>query len=336
MRTHHVTGAAEPGRAALPGGTAAPPRRSMRHGVVILPEHPWPRARDLWRRAEELGFDHAWTFDHLMWRRLRESTWYSGLTTLTAAAAVTTRLRLGTLVASPNLRHPVSFAKELMTLDDISEGRLICGVGAGAQGFDAEVFGAAPLSPAERAARFEEFVELTDLLLREAETSYSGRYFQAREAHMHPGCVQRPRVPFALAAGGPRGMRLAARHAQSWITVGVPGRFQEGRFDRMAGLLEDQLARIDEACAAEGREPSTLARIVVAGEQLGGVLESAQSFTEAREMFSGMGFTDMVVFWPRADFPFAGRPEVLDAIAPLLHEGADTASRHTDPTARPA
>lgn len=104
----------------------------MRHGIVLLPEQRWSAARDRWRRAEELGFDHAWTYDHLMWRWLRDETWFGCLPTLTAAAGVTSKMRLGSLVATPTFRHPVPFAKELMTLDDISGGRLICGVGSGA------------------------------------------------------------------------------------------------------------------------------------------------------------------------------------------------------------
>lgn len=91
----------------------------MRHGIVLLPEQRWSAARDRWRRAEELGFDHAWTYDHLMWRWLRDETWFGCLPTLTAAAGVTSKMRLGSLVATPTFRHPVPFAKELMTLDDI-------------------------------------------------------------------------------------------------------------------------------------------------------------------------------------------------------------------------
>ena len=112
-----------------------PNRMSMRYGIVILPETRWPLAAQQWRRAEELGFDHAWTFDHLMWRWLRESTWFSALPTLTAAATVTSKLRLGTLVSSPNLHHPVSLAKHIMTVDDISGGRLTFGIRSGRAGF---------------------------------------------------------------------------------------------------------------------------------------------------------------------------------------------------------
>jgi alkanesulfonate monooxygenase SsuD/methylene tetrahydromethanopterin reductase-like flavin-dependent oxidoreductase (luciferase family) len=103
----------------------------MQRGVLILPEFPWTTAQSVWRRAEALGFEHAWIYDHLAWRSFRDSTWFAAIPTLTAAAMATKRIRLGTLVASPNFRHPVPFAKELVTLDDISGGRLTLGLGAG-------------------------------------------------------------------------------------------------------------------------------------------------------------------------------------------------------------
>jgi alkanesulfonate monooxygenase SsuD/methylene tetrahydromethanopterin reductase-like flavin-dependent oxidoreductase (luciferase family) len=292
----------------------------MRHGIIILPEKRWPDAAQQWRRAEEIGFDHAWTFDHLMWRWLRGSAWFSAIPILAAAAAVTSRIRLGTLVASPNLHHPVKLAKDMMTLDQVSGGRLVCGLGAGADGFDTEVFGAEPVRPGERAGRFGEFVELLDLLLRQEETSFHGRHYRAVAAHMHPGCVQRPRVPFAVAAGGPRGMRLAARYAATWVTTGVPGNFRPGRFDELTGPLKEQLDRLNEACLDQGRDPATLGRMVVAGIQLGGGLASRESFAEASRFFAELGFTDLVVVWPRPDFPFQARAEVLDEIAPVLHD----------------
>src|SRR6266516_6142348 len=192
----------------------------MRLGVLILPEFRWPTAQSLWRRAEELGFDHAWTYDHLAWRSLRDSTWFGAVPTLTAAAMATERIRLGTLVASPNFRHPVPFATQLVTLDDISGGRFTLGIGAGGDGWDATTLRQVAWSPDERAQRFAEVRELTDRLLREPATSFSGRFYSANGARTYPGCVQRPRIPFAVAATGPRGMRLAATYGQTWVTTG--------------------------------------------------------------------------------------------------------------------
>src|SRR3954463_3999265 len=85
----------------------------------------------MWRRGEELGFDHLWTYDHLTWDPLAGTPWGATMPTLVAAAGVTSRVRLGTWVASPNFRHPVPFGRELAALDDISGGRAVLGIGAG-------------------------------------------------------------------------------------------------------------------------------------------------------------------------------------------------------------
>src|SRR6478736_6220717 len=138
----------------------------MRHGIVILPQEDWPAAARKWRHAEELGFDHAWTYDHLSWRGLAGERWHATVPTLTAAATVTSRIGLGTFVASPNYRHPVPFAKDIATVDQISGGRVLLGVGSGGTGFDAFVLGQAELTPRERHERFAEFAQALDTLLR--------------------------------------------------------------------------------------------------------------------------------------------------------------------------
>jgi alkanesulfonate monooxygenase SsuD/methylene tetrahydromethanopterin reductase-like flavin-dependent oxidoreductase (luciferase family) len=286
----------------------------VRHGVVILPEHQAARARVMWNRAEELGFDHAWVYDHLAWRSLRTQPWYGSVPTLGIAASATTRMMLGTMVVSPSIRHPVTLAKDLVTLDDASQGRIICGVGAGAGGFDDELMGVARLSPRQRTERFAEFVELLDRLLRSEEVDHRGRFYVSR-GHLRPGCVQRPRLPIAVAATGPRGMRLAARYAEIWVTAGVAGWREPARFDRTLSLLEQQLKAAEDACHQVGRDPSTLRRLVVTGAMIAGVTESVGSYQEACGSLERAGFTDLVVHWPRDSMPYEGRMDVLESIA---------------------
>ena len=124
----------------------------MRVGVVLLPTDPWPEARVRVELVEALGYDHLWTYDHLSWRHYRERPWFASIPWLTAAAAATSRIRIGPLVSSPNFRHPVNLAKETMTLDNISGGRVILGVGAGGPGFDSTVLGGELLPPRARGA----------------------------------------------------------------------------------------------------------------------------------------------------------------------------------------
>ena len=287
----------------------------MRVGVLIMPDDRWATAAGRWRRAERLGFDHAWTYDHLAWRSLRDATWFGAVPTLAAAAAVTSTIRLGTLVASPTFRHPVPFARELISLDDISDGRITLGIGSGGLGFDTTILGEPPWSPGERAARFAEFVDMLDRLLREPEVSYDGRWWRADEARTYPGCVQRPRLPFAVAATRPRGMRVVARHGDVWVTNG--DRDHTGPAlgpEAGAAVVARQWAELADICAAEGRDPGTLDRLVLAGPRLDECLASPAAFREAVDAYGAVGVTDLVVHWPRATEPYQGDEAILERL----------------------
>ena len=280
----------------------------MKLGVVILPDDRWAVTRERWVRAEAIGFAHAWTYDHLTWRDLRDGPWFGAIPTLTAAATATSTLRLGTLVTSPNFRHPVPLAKELMSLDDISGGRLQVGIGAGGDGWDASALGQPDWSPRERADHFEEFVRLLDRLLVQPTTNHEGRLYSAKEARALPGCVQQPRPPFVLAGAGPRGMKLVVDHAAAWVAV-------DGH-DANA----EKLTRLDEVCAANGREPRSLRRMALLGFSET-PLASLEALRDCVGRNAEMGFTDAIVHWPRADAPFAGGEEILDQIAGALSRG---------------
>ena len=271
---------------------------------------------------ENIGVDHAWTYDHLAWRDLRDGPWLTAVPLLTAAATATSRIRLGTLVASPNFRDPVVFAKELVALDQISDGRAIAGVGAGAvTGWDTHMLGQPNLTARERADRFEEFVQLLDLLLREGAASYQGKWYVADEARSLPGPV-RPPLPLAIAASGPRGMRLAAAHGHTWITTGDLK--VEGPLDIAASarLVGEQVQRLDDICTAHGRDPATLPRLVSTGGQLASGLESPEAFADAVNRYAEVGVTDVVVHWPRPTPPYEGDDSTLaEILAPQVEPG---------------
>ncbi|MEZ7002034.1 LLM class flavin-dependent oxidoreductase [Streptomyces sp. AD55] len=289
----------------------------MRLSTVILPIHRWGEGQKTWRRAEELGFHTAYTYDHLSWRTFRDGPWFGALPTLTAAATVTNRLRLGTLVTSPNFRHPVTLAKELISLDDVSEGRVTLGIGAGGTGFDATALGQEPWTPRERADRFAEFVPLLDRLLTQDAVSYEGDFYSAHEARNIPGCVQRPRLPFAVAATGPRGMRLAARHGQAWVTTGDPRLFETGTPEESVAALRGQIARLGDACATLGRDPAGLEKVLLTGftPDRTRPLESVEAFVDFAGRHRELGFTEIVVHWPIPGSDFAADEKVYERIA---------------------
>jgi len=304
----------------------------MRFGIVILPQHDWPDAARFWRGAEELGFDHAWTYDHLAWRGLAGERWHATVPTLTAAAMVTRRLGLGTFVASPNYRHPVPFAKDIATVDQIAGGRVILGVGSGGTGFDASVLGQAPLTPRQRHERFAEFVQSLDTLLRfepasgrgagqgadaggadasRPGISFDGEWYTADGARMVGEPARHPRMPLHLAANGPRSIALTVRLADGWITTG------RDHDDAAAWWrhIGDLARRVDDACAAAGRAPGTLARTLSLDTDGRYSLASVGAFEDAVGRAAELGFTDVVSHWPRRAGVYAGDEGVLEEAA---------------------
>ncbi|MFF3013001.1 LLM class flavin-dependent oxidoreductase [Streptomyces sp. NPDC057939] len=290
---------------------------SLRLSTVILPVRGWHEGgRDQWQRAERLGFHTAYTYDHLSWRTFRDGPWFGAVPTLTAAAVATESIRLGTLVTSPNFRHPVTLAKDLMTLDDISGGRITLGIGAGGNGFDAVALGQEQWSPRERADRFAEFVPLLDRLLTEGAVTHHGNFYSAEEARNIPGCVQRPRLPFAVAATGPRGVKLAASLGQAWVTAGDPKVF-EGTPEQSLEALRGQVGKLEKALAEIGRESDTIEKVLLTGftPERSTMLESMDAFVDFAGRHRELGFTELVIHAPIPDSDFAADEAVFEKIA---------------------
>jgi len=280
---------------------------------VILPEDRWWAAEPKWRAAEEYGFDHAWTYDHLGWRDLVDGPWFSAIPTLTAAAMVTSRIGLGTFVATPNFRHPVPFMRELLTLEDVSDGRAVVGLGAGtaSPAYDAVVLGEQELSPRQRADRFTEFTESLDGMLRVDGFDYAGGYYTVRGARNLPGGVQRPRPPFVVAANAPRTMRLAARFGQGWVTTGRAADTQQEWWDGVERLTTD----FDAALGEVGRAQHEVRRYLSLDAAPNYSLSSVRAFRDAARRAEQLGFTDVVVHWPRSSEPYEGHEQVLEHVA---------------------
>lgn len=290
----------------------------MRIGVLLLPTDPWPQTVQRARHLEALGYAHLWTYDHLSWRRYRDLPWHAALPWLTGLAGVTSRVRLGTMVTSPTFRHPVSLAKEAMTLDHVSGGRVTLGIGAGGTGFDATVLGEEVRTPRQRAARLTEFVEVLDGLLREPAYSHRGEHYTVDDARMIPGCVQRPRLPLAIAAAGPKTLALAARLGDAWITYGEPDAADQSPA-AIEAAVRGQAAVLDERCAALGRDPATLERIYLVGNTAERPLASVAAFEDFVGRYEALGFTDIVFHDPRPDDPvWTDDPAIVDAIAERL------------------
>jgi alkanesulfonate monooxygenase SsuD/methylene tetrahydromethanopterin reductase-like flavin-dependent oxidoreductase (luciferase family) len=283
--------------------------------ALVLPDrHPPAAFLEDVRQVERAGLRTLWTYDHLTWPQLSDGPWYGSVPLLAAAAVCTERVRLGTQVATPNFRHPVPFAKELMTLDRLSGGRLEVGLGAGVEGPDAAVLGEPPRSRRERTDRFAEWLDLLDVLLRSPVTTVRGDRFSAVEAHQLPGCVQQPRVAFTVAATGPRALALAARHGQAWVTYGPYGPQVEP--DDWFSALDQQSRRLTDALVEQGREPTAVRRIAQFALDLRWPFESAGRYADTLGRLTELGFAEITVHWGRPDgrgLPAAALPLVIAA-----------------------
>ena len=284
----------------------------MRFGLAILPEHPWSAAEPMWREAERLGFDHAWTFDHVTWEGLRDSPWFGAVPTLAAAAAVTERIALGTFVSSPNNHHPVQFMREVLALDDISGGRFLLGIGAGGD-LDSRITGD-DLPLRDRVARFHEFTDLLDRLLSDDHVTADGRFYAARDVRTLPGPVRGGdtgnRVPLVIAANGPKSIRLAVERGDGWMTYGGTADTDEDWW----AVVASHSRRVDDALVTAGRPASGLARYLNLDSAPTFSLSSAAAFEDAVGRAAELGFTDVITHWPRTTDPFRGTRDVLDEV----------------------
>ena len=288
------------------GGDPGVGAHGIRHGIVVVPELRWREASPRWSAAEELGFDHAWTYDHLVWGGLPDSPVFAFAPTLALASTVTSTIGLGVFVASPNFRHPYVLARDAITLDDASGGRFLLGIGAGGD-LDSRILGDdRPLG--QRVDRFHEFTGLLDRLLRDDHVDHDGEFYATRDARTLPEPV-RERVPLVVAGNGPRSVALAARLGDAWATYGGKGDTVDAWFDHVAGLV----TRFDDECARSGRGP--LDRYLLLDASPRYALESVDLYAEMAGRAAELGFTDVVTHWPRPDGPYAGDESVLEAVA---------------------
>jgi F420-dependent oxidoreductase-like protein len=217
-------------------------------GIGVDPNLAWPTLVERWRLIEALGFDSIWDFDHLMQPSRPDGPYFEAWTVLAGLAIHTSRVRIGVLVSSNTFRHPALLAKEAITVDHMSQGRLDVGIGAGWFAPEHEAFGVEFPRPGERVSRFREAIEIIDRLLRQDRTTYVGRFYQVRDAVCLPRPLQEPRPPLMLAGHGPRMLRIIAEHADAWNSFGTP---QE---------IRERNAILDDHCGAIGRDPTTLRR----------------------------------------------------------------------------
>jgi len=214
----------------------------------------WPDLRAMALRAEALGFDSIWYGDHLLYRlpgddRARGP--WEAWTTLAGLAAVTSRITIGPLVAATAFHAPAMLAKMAATVDEISAGRLVLGLGAGWNETEFAAFGF-PFD--RRVARFEEAFTIVRTLLREGAVDFAGEFYSVRDCELSP----RPRPggpPLLLGSNGPRMLAIAAPHVAAWNS------WFDGFGNSPSGIAPLR-ELVDAAARTAGREPAAIARTV--------------------------------------------------------------------------
>lgn len=272
-----------------------------RFAVLVLPNAAWPDLLERARHVEALGFDLLATADHFVDWTDPSRPWLEAWTALAAIAMATSRVRLATYVTQIPLRHPAMLARQALTVDHISEGRLEVGLGTGIDidpSYD--MMGIPNWDGRTRVAHFKEYVEIVARLLGNDVASFEGRHYAIRNATMRPRSGQQPRPPITIAALGPVMLRLAARAADTWNTMSFAKTFAA-----QLAEVRGRIAIVDEACAACDRDPATLRRSYLmfdpAARASGGALSYYQS-TAAFEDMAGAamaaGFSELCLYYP--------------------------------------
>jgi probable F420-dependent oxidoreductase len=242
-----------------------PAERPIRVGIQ-LPEVErevrWPEYLAMARLAEDVGFDTLWLGDHLLYRFADGATRgpWEAWTMLSALAASTSRIRLGPLVASAAFHAPAMLAKLAATVDEVSGGRLILGLGAGWNEVEFAAFGF-PFD--HRIDRFEEAFTIIRTLLQEGAIDFDGRYYQARDCELRPRPARPGGPPILIGSNGPRMLRITMAHAAAWNTWFTDiGNSPAG--------LPPLTAVVDAACREVGRDPAEVERTAAVLVQLPG------------------------------------------------------------------
>jgi probable F420-dependent oxidoreductase len=239
----------------IPMMHAVAPSRPLKVGIQ-LPEVErdvrWPELLDMTRAVEDLGFDSVWVGEHLLYRwadRPARGPW-EAWTMLAAIAASTSRIEFGPLVACTNFHNPALLAKQAATIDEISAGRFVLGLGAGWNETEFRAFGI-PFD--HRIDRFAEAFTIIRTLLHDGSIDFDGRWYQARDCELLPRGPRPGGPPLMIGSTGPRMLRLTMAHADSWNAWYDAF---DNRPDGVASLRE----RVDGACREVGREPAEVER----------------------------------------------------------------------------
>jgi len=248
----------------------------LRFGVQTPPQHAaYADILQTWKEADELGFDTAFVFDHFIpiYSDVNGPC-FEGWTLLSALAAQTKRVKVGVLVTGNTYRNPAVLAKMAATVDHVSNGRAILGIGAGWFELEHTAYGIPFSTVGGRARRLGEAVEVIKLLFTQQKTTFNGKYYQLKDALFEPKAVQKPHPPILIGGVGPKLIQpVVARHADIWHFFVRDGDSQEAK---------NMCANFDELCRKVGRDPVQVEKSVsLRPPQLTGTKEEVRGRVQA-------------------------------------------------------
>jgi F420-dependent oxidoreductase-like protein len=245
----------------------------IRFGIQTPQQHVvWPDLLALWQEIDALDYDTAWVFDHFL-PIFSDPTGscLEGWTALAALAVATRRVRLGLMVTGNTYRHPAVLAKIATTVDIISAGRLILGLGAGWFELEHKEYGIPFHTVGGRLSRLDEALRMIKLLWTQELANFNGKHFKLENASFNPKPIQKPHPPIMIGASGEKvALGIVAEHAQMWNWAGNPE------------VLRTKIARLEDHCRRIVRDPATIEKsVLVAGTfALNEARQRIQAYTE--------------------------------------------------------
>jgi alkanesulfonate monooxygenase SsuD/methylene tetrahydromethanopterin reductase-like flavin-dependent oxidoreductase (luciferase family) len=274
---------------------------------VVTGQHQltWPQLVEQWQMAEELGFDSIFLFDHFMALYADpDGPCLEASTLLSALALKTSKVRIGVLVYGNTHRHPAVFAKEMTTIDHISDGRAIIGIGTGWNEREHTAYSIPFPSAGERVEMLDESIQVMRLLFKEKRTTFAGTHYQLNDAPFAPKPVQ-SHLPIMIGGERPRMLKVIAKHADIWDS----GRSPEG--------LREGLATIAGHCAEIGRDPNEIIASVSMGADK---LEDERGFADLVRCYRAAGASQLLFDLPLSEAGIASTKRIATEIIPALRE----------------
>ena len=264
----------------------------VRFGATICQIVPFPLLRDDFVFAESIGLDNAWVIDQFGIDGVPEVPLLEAWTTLAGLARETERIRIGAMVTNVATRNPGMLAKSILTVDQISGGRVEAAVGGGFYPVEHAALGIDFLDGAGRSERLHEAVAILDGALRGDTVTHDGVHFRLSDATFRPAPTQVPRPPLCVAAQAPRSLRVAAQCADAVVSLGEEGK----GIEESLPAFRARMARLDELCAEAGRDPASLRRCYFAGWANEPIFASVEATTELVGRYVEAGATDFTFY----------------------------------------